>query len=63
MCSSDLDKLFAAVAGFNVPENRSYQFCKTKKGELSVSFSTVGIVASMALLLKCSQLFSVDNDK
>ena len=58
-----LDKLFAAVAGFNVPENRSYQFCKTKKGELSVSFSTVGIVASMALLLKCSQLFSVDNDK
>jgi hypothetical protein len=35
----------------------NHVFGKTKTGELSVSFSIVGVVPSMMLLLKCSRLF------
>jgi hypothetical protein len=52
-----LDKLFIAIGGFSIPENRGHHFGKTKSGDLTVSFSTFNIAESMALLLQCSQLF------
>ena len=54
---SSLDKLFSAFGGFSLAENVNHVFGKTKTGELSVSFSIVGVVPSMMLLLKCSRLF------
>jgi transcription-repair coupling factor len=54
---SSLEKLFSAFGEFSVAENVNHVFGKTKTGELSVSFSVVGVVPSMMLLLKCSRLF------
>ena len=54
---SSLDKLFSAFDKFSAAEGVDHVFGKTKTGELSVSFSTAGIVHSMMLLLKCSRLF------
>jgi len=54
---SSLDKLFSAFGSFSRAEKVNHAFGKTKSGKLSVSFSAIGVVPSMELLLKCSRLF------
>jgi len=55
--------LFAAVGSFQHKENKGHRFGKSKKDELTLSFSTMGIVASVELVRASSQLFSVNKDR
>ena len=57
-----LDKLFQDIAAFSIPENIGHRFGKIKSGDLTLTFSTIGIANSMSLLLQCSQLFLVSKD-
>ena len=54
-----LDKLFQDIAAFSIPENIGHRFGKIKSGDLTLTFSSIGIANSMSLLLQCSQLFLV----
>ena len=58
-----MDKFFAAVGSFQHKENKGHRFGKSKKDELTLSFSTMGIVASVELVRASSQLFSVNKDR
>tara|TARA_B100001250_G_scaffold405121_2_gene422074 strand:+ start:1207 stop:4332 length:3126 start_codon:yes stop_codon:yes gene_type:complete len=60
---SSLNKLFSACDSFSAKEKVSHLFGKTKSGDLSVSFSSIGVDRSMALLLSCSRLFLVKKNK
>jgi transcription-repair coupling factor (superfamily II helicase) len=60
---SSLDRLFSVFDSFCADEKVKHVFRKTKSGDLSVVFSSRGIVSSMALLLNCSRLFLVNKNE
>ncbi|MBT3502838.1 MAG: DEAD/DEAH box helicase [Candidatus Marinimicrobia bacterium] len=58
-----LDALFGAVSDFKSKESIGVHYGKTKSDNLTVTFSTLSIEASMGLLFKCYHLFFVNKKK